>query len=60
MSVELVLKLLNLMPSSDFSLQQNPSKSGNSNWIKNGFVFPFSKPTVRFAREFLLSDIGYD
>lgn len=57
MSVEAVLKLLNLMPKEDFSLQNDPSKSGNSHWIQN-FNFPTKNPRIQFKREYLLSDIG--
>lgn len=60
MSVELVLKSLGLMVKTDFSLQNDPIKSGNSNWIKNGFEFPNVNPIVRFNREFLLGDLGFE
>jgi hypothetical protein len=60
MSVELVLKLLGLMAITDFSLQNDPNKSGNSNWIKNGFQYPYVNPIVKFNREFLLGDLGFD
>lgn len=58
MSVELVLKLLGLMTISDFSLQQDTSKSGTSDWVK-GFNYPTNNQKVRFAREYLLKDLGY-
>ncbi len=58
MAIECILKLLNLMPMNDFVLQYDPTKSGNSNWIHNGFSYPFTNPIVQFSREFLLSDIG--
>lgn len=58
MSVECVLKLLRLMPINDFSLQMDGSKSGQSNWIKDGFNYQNSNQTVKFERQFLLEDIG--
>jgi len=58
MAIECILKLLKLMPITDFSLQNDPTKSGNSNWIHSGFVYPTANPVVSFSREFLLSDIG--
>lgn len=58
MAVECVLKLLYLMPVSDFSLQKDSSKSGNSNWIHNGFSYPIGSPKVTFSREYFLPDIG--
>ena len=58
MSVETVLKLLNLMPKNDFSLQLDNSKSGNSNWLYPHFDYPTINPRVQFKREYMLSDIG--
>jgi len=58
MSVECVLKLLKLMKIDDFSLQDDPAKSGTSDWVR-GFTFPSSDPKVVFSREFLLKDLGY-
>ncbi len=58
MSVETVLKLLNLMPNKDFSLQVDSAKSGNTNWIFPNFDYPAINPRVQFRREYLLSDIG--
>ncbi len=57
MSVECVLKLLGLMRQGDFSFQYDPSKSGQSNWVK-GLRYPAINPIVEFNREFMLSDYG--
>lgn len=56
MSVELVLKLINLMPHDDFSFQNDNSKIGHSDWIHKGFKYPFNEPQVKFKREFKLTD----
>jgi len=58
MAVECILKLLHLMPESDFPLQNDPSKSGKSDWIHQGFSYPNINPKVTFSREFFLPDIG--
>ncbi|MEI7663987.1 MAG: hypothetical protein WCK34_17405 [Bacteroidota bacterium] len=58
MSVECVLKLLKLMSIDDFSLQDDPGKSGTSDWVR-GFLYPSSDPKVVFSREFLLKDSGF-
>jgi len=57
MSVECVLKLLNLMPIDDFSLQSNKANSRKSDWVK-GYKHPYSNSKVKFSREFELSDYG--
>lgn len=56
MSVELVLKLIKLMPYNDFSFQNDNSKIGHSDWIQIGFKYPFDEPQVEFKREFKLKD----
>jgi hypothetical protein len=58
MSVECVLKLLKLIPVSDFSLQFDPQKSGHSNWIPPSFPYPSDNPKIEFKREFFPQDIG--
>jgi len=58
MSVECVLKLLKLMKIDDFSLQDDPSKSGTSDWVR-GFTYPPTNPIVVFSREFMLKDLGF-
>lgn len=58
MSVELVLKLLKLMDQKDYSLQEDPAKVGNSNWVHPAFHYPIKDSKVSFHREFLLSDEG--
>jgi hypothetical protein len=57
MSVECVLKIIGLMPITDFSLQDDAKKSGTSDWVM-GFKFPYTDPKVVFSREYLLSDMG--
>lgn len=56
MSVELVLKLINMMPHDNFSFQNDNSKIGHSDWIQKGFKYPFNEPQVEFKREFKLMD----
>jgi hypothetical protein len=59
MSVELVLKLEGEMQPDDFSLQNDKTKIGNSEWIKNPrFEYPSRNPKIRFDREFMNKDVG--
>jgi hypothetical protein len=46
------------MTKTDFSLQQDPTKSGNSNWVYPSFHYPMQDQKIKLTREFLLSDIG--
>ncbi len=58
MSVECVLKLLKLMPVSDFSFQLDPKKSRQSNWILPSFSYPPDNPKIEFKREYFPQDLG--
>ena len=55
MSVELVLKAIGLMDENTFIFQNDSTTSYQSHWVK-GLTYPFGRPRVRFARQFLLTD----
>lgn len=59
MSVECVLKLLALMPQTDFKFQDVAANSGQSHWVKD-LVYPSGNPKIKFSRQFLLSDYGME